>query len=249
MYAGKTTHLLVLRGQYAKQFTEEAAVLLKSDIDTRYSPTTDAAGNGIKRAIICTHSHIRQNGYTVSKLMDLRETRMFLKGSFFFIDEGQFFPDLLEFCTLCRCVGKTCFIAGLNGDFNQKMFPSISDIMPLCSDTMYLHGTCMECGERPSSFTMLREDIDKPDGQVLVGGTAMYYTVCQLCLTAKKSVPTDRYTTPPPLYSNGSSLHPPTPSAPKKVFRGQVRPCTHDINYLAQVPTGMHSLAASPLRD
>lgn len=249
MYVGKTTQLLSLREQYAKQFTEDSAVLLKSDIDTRYTPTNEAAGTCIKRAIICTHNGIRQNGYTVPKLMDLRETRVFLKGNFFFIDEGQFFPDLLEFCTLCSHAGKTCFIAGLNGDFNQKMFPSIRDIMPLCSDIVYLHGICMECRERPSSFTMLRQDINKPDGQVLVGGTNMYYTLCHMCFTAKKSVPQDRFTTPPPLYSNGSSLHPPTPSAPKKVFRGQVRPCTHDINFLAEVATGMHSLAASPLRD
>lgn len=38
------------------------------------------------------------------------------------IDEGQFFPDVVEFAERCANAGKVVIIAALDGDFRRKPF-------------------------------------------------------------------------------------------------------------------------------
>jgi thymidine kinase len=45
------------------------------------------------------------------------------------VDEGQFFPDLLDFAQAFTSSGKTLIVAGLNGHFRRKPFRRILDLI------------------------------------------------------------------------------------------------------------------------
>jgi hypothetical protein len=48
------------------------------------------------------------------------------------INEGQFFPDLLNFVNELLKYNKKIYICGLDGDFERKKFGQIIDLIPLC---------------------------------------------------------------------------------------------------------------------
>ena len=47
------------------------------------------------------------------------------------IDEGQFFPDVVEFCDGAANLGKTVVVAALDGTFERKPFGNIVSLIPL----------------------------------------------------------------------------------------------------------------------
>ena len=47
------------------------------------------------------------------------------------IDEGQFFPDVVEFCDEAANLGKTVVVAALDGTFERKPFGNIVSLIPL----------------------------------------------------------------------------------------------------------------------
>jgi thymidine kinase len=50
-----------------------------------------------------------------------------------FIDEAQFFLDLKDTCLNIIKNNKDIYIAALDCDKNQNLWPSINDIMPFCT--------------------------------------------------------------------------------------------------------------------
>ena len=43
--------------------------------------------------------------------------------------EGQFFPDLPEFCEALLAAGKTVLVAALDGDFRRRPFGRVLELM------------------------------------------------------------------------------------------------------------------------
>ncbi|XP_042338599.1 thymidine kinase, cytosolic-like [Plectropomus leopardus] len=61
------------------------------------------------------------------------------------IDEGQFFPDTVEFCEEMANLGKTIIVAALDGTFQRKPFGNILNLVPLAESVVKLHAVCMQC--------------------------------------------------------------------------------------------------------
>ena len=61
------------------------------------------------------------------------------------IDEGQFFPDIVEFSEEMANKGKTVVIAALDGTFQRKAFASILELIPLSEHVVKLNAVCMTC--------------------------------------------------------------------------------------------------------
>jgi len=238
MFAQKTTELLRMRKLYGVKYSSGELPLIKPSSDTRFNDDkkeeTMSPAQLLERMVLddgCTedekklshscgtvrtHSNITDQGYTVDNLMRLVDSRVFTKGKIFFIDEGQFFKDLGDFCRACVSTGKSCIIAALHTDRNDNLWPPVTGILGMCADIKFLHGLCMLC-DRASSFTRLRNHVDDPDSQELIGGEEEYMSLCPPCANAHKfykEYGTDRCKTPPPVYSNGSSTRPPLPGAP-----------------------------------
>ncbi|XP_012891521.1 PREDICTED: thymidine kinase, cytosolic isoform X3 [Dipodomys ordii] len=68
------------------------------------------------------------------------------------IDEGQFFPDIVEFCETMANNGKTVIVAALDGTFQRKAFGAILNLVPLAESVVKLTAVCMECF-REASYT------------------------------------------------------------------------------------------------
>ena len=68
------------------------------------------------------------------------------------IDEGSFFPDIVEFCEEQANSGKVVIVASLDGTFQRKEFGSILQLVPLAEEVSKLTAVCTLCAA-PASFS------------------------------------------------------------------------------------------------
>lgn len=91
-----------------------------------------------------------------------------------FINEAQFFPDLLEFIDKYEST-KDIRVYGLDGDYKRKPFGQILDIIPYCDTIEKLRGVCV-CGFRSIHSKRVTEHKE----QFLLDETA-YVPACRIC--------------------------------------------------------------------
>ena len=172
MFSGKTTELIrrVRRHSLAKR----KCLVIKFAADTRYSDEQ-----------LSTHD---KHMIPALKCRKLSEAVPFVSGyDVIGVDEGQFYPDLLEFCEQQANNGKIVIVSALDGTFERKRFNSVVDLIPLCESVVKLSAVCTICGAT-ASFSM-RTSSDK---QVeIVGGSELYTAVCRKCYfeNVRKSPP------------------------------------------------------------
>jgi thymidine kinase len=63
------------------------------------------------------------------------------------IDEGQFFPDIVEVAEQLANAGIVVIIAALDGTFQRKPFGSILNLVPMAEFVTKLSAVCMDCGQ------------------------------------------------------------------------------------------------------
>ena len=147
MFAGKSTELLKHR--------EGKTLIINHEFDTR---TT-----GVK-----THDGVEVPARKCSVLPDASETSSY---DTVLVDEAQFFDSLDGVENLAPNV----VVAGLNGDYLQRPFGKILDLIPKASDVIFLKAACA-CDE-PASFTKRISG-----GTDLVSVNSEYIPVCWKCL-------------------------------------------------------------------
>lgn len=99
----------------AVQAADKQILLVKSDRDTRYSKDE-----------ITTHDGLARPCHAVGLLAELRAATDYANAQVIAIDEAQFFPDLLEFCTEASDhEHKQILVAGLDGDFRRHRFGQV----------------------------------------------------------------------------------------------------------------------------
>ena len=165
MYASKTSTLLSFYHKY-KALNKNLFAINFAD-DTRY-------GNGI----ISTHNHSSIKATCVKKLLPLLETEDYINSDAIFINEGQFFDDLYDFCVKAADIDKkTIFVCGLDGDFQRKPFTNITNLIPMAESIHKLHSCCIYCQDgTPGNFTKRLTDSKK---RICIGGTESYVSVCR----------------------------------------------------------------------
>lgn len=194
MFSGKTVHLV---GQIDKtKFIANAHMYyVNSSKDTR------------KDCSISSHSKILENHdlHDVERLL-LTKSESLLEfynqtlqtdlllgynghSYHLFIDEAQFFPDLLEFVE--RLVEDnsakdrpdiTVTIAGLIADSQNKKFGQLWDVLPYCTSIKTLKSICFYCaslGQIVPGVHTLR--LKSNESQVLIGDHKQYLPTCTPC--------------------------------------------------------------------
>lgn len=135
MFSGKTSELHSLYKTCI--LAGHSALLISHSLDIRYSPNAplNVSHDGIKSK--CTRVH---------KLCDL-PPHLFLQDYFhIFIDEGQFFPDLVDFCLAQRKLGKHVVVAGLRSDADGKAWPQMSELVAAHADKVtFKEAVCIVC--------------------------------------------------------------------------------------------------------
>ena len=183
MYAGKSTELIRRLSIYSSMGIK--TLYINSSLDTR--------GEKFSTHNKTLNSSLGEiDTMKTLKLLDLLNPIFNLMNyQVVGIDEGQFFPDLLEFV---RALELICFrltpeekqnftiniiISGLNGDYNRKPFGDIINIVPLCDEIVLLKPFCKICSNNliPAPFTKKIEgDLTE---QIDVGGIDKYIPVCR----------------------------------------------------------------------
>ena len=150
MYAGKTTKLLSLYHEKGGQILD-------------YSETETALGS------VTNHNGVTAQCISLSRLLSYTGSSNIL-----YINEAQFFPDLLDF--IKRNEQNTLYLFGLDGDFQRNPMGQILMTIPLCDTVEKLTGKCNQC----TNASLFSKRITQEKQQYLLDENA-YVPLCRTC--------------------------------------------------------------------
>jgi thymidine kinase len=188
MYSGKSTKLIEIYNQC--KFCNIPVVAINHNIDNRYDDE-----------LLSTHDKIKIPCIKTSKLMDIWTDYISLEenvdktsrvkdkfkvasSQVILINEGQFFPDLLEFVNKLLKNEKQVYVCGLDGDFERKKFGKILDLIPLCDKVEKLTSLCSLCKNGRKGIFSMRLTSEK---EQTVVGSENYIPVCRECYNTKNT--------------------------------------------------------------
>ncbi|XP_026131704.1 thymidine kinase, cytosolic-like [Carassius auratus] len=199
MFSGKSTELM--RRVRRFQVAQYSCLLIKYAKDTRYSQTGMA-----------THDMSMMEAVPACCLRDVWS--LALQACVIGIDEGQFFPDTVEFCEEMANRGKTIVVAALDGTFQRKPFGNILNLVPLAESVVKLNAVCMQCYKEAAYTKRLGAEQEVE----VIGGADKYHAVCRACygglMACKENHDPHREETPRHVMSGKQ----PNQSAPPKLF-------------------------------
>lgn len=164
MFAGKTTALLGMAEKH--EHAGQRVFSINHSRDDRYGGDPQ----------IVSHSQLTRKCVKMDTLSEAFFHDDFGDAEAVLVDEGQFFPDLAEFCTVCADkLGKHVYIAALSSDYKRECFPEVAKVMAMSDAIIKMDALCMRCHSRtPAHFSLkLRE------GAAVVGGSSAYEPVCR----------------------------------------------------------------------
>jgi len=166
MFSGKTTELQRIIRRY--MYAGKEIIIIKHINDNRYD----------EENFIVSHDKHKIVAIPVSKLSDvftcIKSPNQF---DIIGIDEGQLFPNIVEFSNRCANLGKIVVISALDADYRQEPFGDICSLIPKCERVTKLTSVCVNCG-KDASFTKRTSDETEI---VVIGGTDKYIPVCRQC--------------------------------------------------------------------
>ena len=168
MFAGKTTELInrVVKAERSNQW----CLVLKYCRDVRYSQSN-----------VATHDLQMHAAVPCDRLLPILPTA--LDCDLVAIDEGQFFPYLMEFCEALATRGKRVVVAGLDGTFQRRPFGHIPELIPLCASVYKLTAVCRETGEA-AAFSHRRTSATEIE---LIGGSDIYAAACRAVMVGSRT--------------------------------------------------------------
>lgn len=173
MFSGKTSelHSRIMRSSFAGQ----PSVIIKYIGDDRYSGDD----------VLSTHSNIRQSSSEESKtnaairvVSAQRLSDVDAVENVIGVDEGQFYPDLIETCELWANMGKRVIISALDGDFKRAPFGQVCELVAKSDFVEKKKGICMKCRTMDSSFS---KKISTNTDIIDIGHQDKYIAVCRAC--------------------------------------------------------------------
>lgn len=166
MFASKTTTLRAFAIRYG--IAKKRCLIVKYAKDKRYSNDSELITHDMNRI---------QATCAVELLSEIPRTQLD-ESDVIFLDEAQFYEDLVNFCFAQSLKGKTILVAGLCSTWDQQPFPAMCCIAAHADEIISLKAVCTVCGEdaiytkRIVSSTKLQ----------LIGGANVYTARCRNCL-------------------------------------------------------------------
>ncbi|KZS14802.1 Thymidine kinase [Daphnia magna] len=165
MFSGKTTELIRRLKRY--EVANHKCLIIKYAKDLRYE---SKCGEGV-----ATHDHQSRAAVAATALSSI--THLANNCSVIGIDEGQFFPDVVEFSEAMANAGKIVVVAALDGTYQRSGFGNFLNLVPLAENVVKLTAVCMHCyGE--AAFT---QRLGSETEVELIGGSEKYMAVCREC--------------------------------------------------------------------
>ena len=171
MFSGKSTELIRRLKRY--QIARYSCLIVKYAKDLRYDQESIATHD--QQTLKAVVSGDKLSDITVN-LDDYDVVG---------IDEGQFFPDIMEYTERIANLGKTVIVAALDGTFQRKGFTNILNLVPLAEHVVKLTAVCMNCFGEGSYTKRISEDTEVE----VIGGAEKYMATCRRCFFAPVTVP------------------------------------------------------------
>lgn len=182
MYSGKTSKILELYKQF--KFCGISTCVVNYEEDNRY-PDSETH--------LSTHDQIKipcVRGKSMTDIADILQGDItntlkgkyideFLAAKIILINEGQFFPDIVEWVRIAVDIyHKKVYICGLDGDFERKNFVgNWLDLTRYCDKIYKLHSFCNKCKRKPAIFS---HRIIHDTAQKVIGADN-YVPLCRRC--------------------------------------------------------------------
>jgi thymidine kinase len=170
MFSGKTSKLVEIHKQCL--FCNIPVVAINYAEDTRYSDTMMSTHD---RTMIPCIRGVQLKDMAVDPIHGyaIRAASVIL------INEGQFFPDIVDYVKKWVDVdNKRVYICALDGDFMRVPMGSIHDLVPLCDKVDKLTSLCSKCRDGTRGIFSFR--ITNETEQKLIG-CSNYIPVCRKC--------------------------------------------------------------------
>ena len=164
IFSGKTEYLIDI---YNKFKDEKKIFVINHNLDNRYDNNQIVSHNRNKIPV-----NMKTTNLSEISLNSIDNYHIFI------INEGQFFPDLIEFVQNLLNKKKHIYISGLDGDYKQEKFGQILDLIPLCDNITKLKSICNICHEKKGIFSKRIVDLQQ---KILVGSEETYIPICRFC--------------------------------------------------------------------
>ena len=171
MFSGKTSELM--RKIKRHKLARKKCVVINYKNDNRYS----------SEGRIVSHDKLSIPASKVSRLCEVPKA-LLLDAEVVGVDEGQFFPDLIEYAEKWANEGKIVIVAALDATFQMKPFNKVTDLLSVAESVMKLKAVCMDCG-KDASFT---KRLSSEDEIELIAGLDKYKPVCRKCFFAEDPI-------------------------------------------------------------
>jgi thymidine kinase len=99
------------------------------------------------------------------------------------IDEGQFYPDVVEMAEKLTLSGKIVIISALSGTFKMEPFELVSRLISKADKIKHLKAVCNFCPNK-AAFSLRTINVDQ---EVLIGAQDMYLPACKVCYYQNKT--------------------------------------------------------------
>eukprot|EP01126_Amoeba_proteus_P014010 TRINITY_DN1604_c0_g1_i3.p1 TRINITY_DN1604_c0_g1~~TRINITY_DN1604_c0_g1_i3.p1 ORF type:complete len:237 (+),score=42.86 TRINITY_DN1604_c0_g1_i3:92-802(+) len=162
MFSGKSTELLRRIRRYL--VAQRSCFVIKYHNDSRYDSES-----------VSTHDRILWKAHPCGTLSDVEQEAV--SYDVIGIDEGQFFPDIVQFAEKMANLGKIVIVAALDGTFQRKPFNTILELVPLAEHVTKLTAVCV-CCSGDAAFT---KRIGTETKIEVIGGADKYVAVCRFC--------------------------------------------------------------------
>jgi thymidine kinase len=184
MFAGKTSWLI----KKAKLLPENEVYVVKHSLDIRFHLHELQTNKGY----IISHDQEKYPALVVQNLLDcfldIVASHEYIK--YIFIDEAQFFTDLIIFVDKIKetFTHIDIIIAGLDLTFRKEPFGQMRDIMNIADETIQLSAMCDSCNGKAYYTYRKTEFLDETEKNqtILVGGNQLYIPLCEQCFDIKK---------------------------------------------------------------
>lgn len=167
MFSGKTSELI--RRLKRHRAIGDRVVVINSKKDTRN-----------ESEVLQTHDKSTFECVKTDNLMSVVETDEYHHAQVVAVDEAQFFVGLRPFVERALKEEKHVILAGLDGDFRQRVFGELLELIPLADDVTKLKALCMRCMD--GTLGPFTKRTVKNDKQELIGEADTYRAVCRMHL-------------------------------------------------------------------
>lgn len=170
MFAGKSERANALCNHAQRRKKRVLRITHSHDVRPHDTDTTAMRHSGERTA------HVRRY-FSLAAIT----TELVNETDLFWIDEGQFFADLIPHVQRFLAAGKNVIVSGLYLDSGGRPW---GDVMRLAAceplhEFVLLHADCTQCGAEEAAMHCPRRAVG--DDVVMVGGADMYDALCEDC--------------------------------------------------------------------